>query len=160
MTGRRCARPVPSPPARPLGRLAFGCGISLLAFTCACGDLSDAVLESVSVEVDGEAVQTLPIAKSGSNFFADPVAPEAIFVIRYDEPVDLDTAREHIRLEDANSAPLSIDVGQQLTDLVVAPAVPMQTGQNHVLVIEGGIDDASGNTDQDTYVITLYVDEP
>jgi len=132
--------------------------MGLLAATTACGDLGDAVLESVSVQADGQTVQTLDVDLSGNNFFENPVPTNSTFVISYDEPIDLTTAREHIYLNDAVGSSLGIQVSQRLTDVIVTPAQPMVAGQNHTLLIEAGIDDVSGNTDHDSYYISLYVE--
>ena len=128
-------------------------------FCIGCGDLGDPVLETVAVEVDNEVTQTLDIDSNGSNFLPGDVDAMSIFVVTYDEPIDLTTAKEHIYLTEADGGTVDIDITQRRLDVIITPEDGLVPDLNHELVIEGGIDDAAGNTDFTEYVISLYVSE-
>lgn len=133
------------------------CGVGLSMVLAGCGDLSDANIVRVDVLVSGTVIQSLEVAGSGSNNLAEEVVPDATFLLAYDEPVDITSAREHIYLADEVGGKLDGTVAQRLNDITLTPADLMTSGQNHSIVVEEGIDDASENTTGDSYNIVFYV---
>lgn len=132
-------------------------GLALCLLLASCGDVNDPVLTKVEVLLSDQVVETLDVAHSGSNFLKKDVDPTATFRLLYDEPVLLDTAEAHIFVKDAKGNKVAAAVSQRLVDIIVTPGSPMAAGQNHTLVVEAGIDDASNNTTSREYNITFYV---
>lgn len=123
----------------------------------ACGDLGDPVLLSVDVTDGGTVVQSLEIDINGSNFFPNDVSPTSAFVMTYDEPVNLESVKAHVLIQDAADVTVPTTITQRLVDIIVTPNAAMGSGQNHTLAIANGIDDESANT-TDYYVnVTFYV---
>lgn len=129
-----------------------------LPLLAACGDLIDPTLETVSVELDGEIVQTVEITLSGNNALTEPVDPASILVLTYNEAIDGQTAIDHVLLEDSVGELVEADVTLELFDVVVTPRAPL-AGGNHVLRVEAGIDDLSGNTTETEVPVAFFVDD-
>ncbi len=132
-------------------------GTALLALTCACGDIDDPVLQVAHVELNGQITQSLEMEKVETLFFNDDVDPSSTFRLVYDEPVELETVQEHVYLEDASGSRLASTISQRLADVIVTPQSALVGGQNHVLRVERGIDDAERNTTEYHYAVTFYV---
>ena len=135
----------------------IGLALSCCLLLSACGDINDPVLTKVEVLVNDQVTQSLDVAQSGSNFIKSDVDPNAVFRLVYDEPVLLNTAEAHIFIKDAKDNKVASTISQKLVDIIVTPGSPMVGGQNHTLVVEPGIDDASNNTTSHSYNITFYV---
>ncbi len=118
-------------------------GLALCLLLAACGDVNDPVLTKVEVLLAGQVVDTLDVAHSGSNFIKKDVDPSATFRLIYDEPVLLETAEAHVFIKDSKGNKVKATIGLRLVDVTVTPGGPMTGGQNHTLVVEPGIDDAS-----------------
>ncbi|MFT6234567.1 MAG: hypothetical protein ACJAZO_005090 [Myxococcota bacterium] len=135
-------------------RSLFLVGMSLLAV--ACGDIIDPTLEEVSIELDGTIVQSIDITLSGNNVISEPVDPDSVIVLRYNEPIDNATAQDHIFIENTAGEAIDATIALQLTDVVITPTASM-TSENHTIRVESGIDDASGNTTETAVDITFFV---
>ncbi|MBT3221656.1 MAG: hypothetical protein HN348_21470 [Proteobacteria bacterium] len=129
----------------------------MLALLVGCGDLADPDFEAVEVQLDGETVQTLEISTTGKNVFDEYVDPESVLVLKYDEPLDLSTVKDHVYIEDESGTELEATIEMKLSDIFITPDEPMEVG-NHTLVAEDGIDDMSKNTTEVTFKITFYVE--
>lgn len=130
--------------------------LSLLAV--GCGDIIDPTLEEVSVELDGTVVQTIEVSLSGNNVITEPVDPDSVLVLRYNEPIDNSTAQDHIYIEDSSGETIEATIALELLDVVITPASSMSS-ENHTIRVEAGIDDASGNTTETALDITFFVSD-
>ncbi len=129
-------------------------GMSFLAV--GCGDIIDPTLEAASIEVDGTVVQSIDITLSGNNVFSEPVDPDAVIILGYNEPIDNGTAQDHIYIENTAGEAIDATVALQLTNVVITPTASMAS-ENHTIRVESGIDDASGNTTETAVDITFFV---
>lgn len=131
--------------------------VALCYLVAGCGDLGDPVLMQVDVLLNDKAVQSLEISHSGSNFFKEDVEAGSYFRLVYDEPLLLNSAKDHIYLKDASDTRVETSLAQKLADLMLMPTNLMTGGQNHTIVVEAGIDDSSDNTTSSAYNIVFYV---
>lgn len=128
-----------------------------LSMLLACGDIVDPDLVTAEVQLDDQVIESIDISTTGTNFFAETVDPASVLVLNYDEPLDVGTVEAHVSLADETGALVDSSIQVKLTDVVVTPAEDMLEG-NHALTAEAGIDDASGNTTEATFVISFYVE--
>ncbi|HOX46508.1 MAG TPA: Ig-like domain-containing protein [Myxococcota bacterium] len=130
--------------------LALGAGLG------ACGDVNYPSVSSVEV-LQGEVVISTIEPKSGSETtIQDDVPVDAIFRIHFDEPMDLNTATDKIVVRENPGESVPVTLGARLEVVTATPQRALTGGLNHVLDIDSGIDDTSGNPTVRSYVINFY----
>ena len=122
----------------------------------ACGDVFGPLLQRADTQHGGDVIESIRVARSGSNYFEERVDSSATFVLHYAEPVAEHSAQENIRLTDEGGAPLPILVDVLLTSIEIVPMGPLESG-NHVIRIDEGIEDSSGNGTVQSYEIAFAV---
>ena len=110
-----------------------------------CSDVNGLVLESVEVRVGTAIVESVAVADVGTTTITGAVPRAATFLLAYDEPVDLPSAREHILLRNEAGSTLPCTIAAEQQKLSLVPAQSLATGRSHLIKVEPGVEDVADN---------------
>ncbi len=132
--------------------LALALGLALGA----CGDVNYPSVDTIEV-LQGQAVIATIQPKSGSETtIQEDVPVDAVFRIHFDEPMDLATAAGKIVVRENPGEDVAVTLSARLEVVTASPDRALRGGLNHVLDIDSGIDDTSGNPTMRAYVVNFY----
>jgi hypothetical protein len=115
-----------------------------LALLACESDLTDPKVIEIRVEDGGEVVTEVEPSRVSDTTIEEEVPITATLVIELNEPVNLTSAEERIHLTDTSGGEYAIELKQRLTEITVAPDGMFDPEVNHVLAIDKGIEDTSG----------------
>jgi hypothetical protein len=114
------------------------------AAACEESDVTDPEVTAVRVEQGGNVIAEIAPSGLSDTTIMEEVPLDATLVVVFNEPVNLSSATERIRLTDTSGGEYVITVKQKLTELDVAPEGMFDPETNHVLEIDKDIEDTSG----------------
>lgn len=126
-----------------LGQLAWIVILSSLA-ACEDSDITDPEVTRVRVESGGEVIAEVEPSGVSDTTITEDVPLEAVLVVVFNEPINLASAEERIRLTDTSGGEYVISLTQRLTELTVSPEGMFDPETNHVLAVDKEIEDTSG----------------
>lgn len=127
-----------------LTKHAWAIALTTSLFACVESDISDPEVMNVRVEDAGSVVAEIEPSGTSDTTITEEVPLTATLVIAFNEPINLATAEERIRLTDTSGGEYAITLKQKLTELTVAPEGMFDPETNHVLAIDKDIEDTSG----------------
>ncbi len=127
-----------------LNQLAWVTVFTTSLSACAESDVSDPEVMLIRVEDAGSIVAEIAPSGVSDTTITEDVPLTASLVIEFNEPINLGTAEERIRLTDTSGAEYVIELKQRLTEITVSPAGMFDPEINHVLAIDKDIEDTSG----------------
>lgn len=126
-----------------LRQLAWIVALSSLA-ACQDSDITDPEVVSIRVEEAGEVVAEVEPSGVSDTTIPEDVPLEAVLVIVFNEPINLASAEERVRLTDTSGGEYTVSLKQRLTELTVTPEGMFDPETNHVLAVDKDIEDTSG----------------
>ena len=126
----------------------------LALFGIGCGGIPEVVQIDA---LDGDAiVATLADGIANDDVFTNDLPNTVSFDITFDETMALPSARENVWIEDQDGGQLSVDIDGRLSVISVFPTGPLDPGENHTLVMKGGLEDNSGRALITGYRIAFF----
>jgi hypothetical protein len=133
-------------------------GLLLTAFLVGCGgDINFPKVTMIEVKHSSQVVASVEPSKASETTISKEVPTDAAFLIYFDEPILLTSAEEKIRIVDARSKAVSLKFSQRLEVITIRPSQgSLTSGMNHIIEIDRGIDDTSGNPTMRNYKINFF----
>ena len=122
----------------------------------ACADINPPKVVDVTVVTDGVAGTVTDVSYISETTINEDVPVDATLRLTFDEPVQLSSVESRVRLFDDSEEPFELAFSQRL-DAIDVSAIDGFGQGNHILEVDNGIEDASGNPTIQNYDIVFFV---
>lgn len=122
----------------------------------ACADINPPKVVDVTVVTDGVAGTVIDVSYISETTIHEDVPADATLRLTFDEPVQLSSVASRVRLFDDGEDPFELALSQRL-DAIDVSAIDGFGQGNHILEVDNGIEDASGNPTIQSYDIVFFV---